>query len=131
MMRLGELAIKDEPCDVVPSDHQELLSRLRCGEKEAFEDLINKFHRSIYNLALRLTLDPEDAQDITQETFLKVYNNINSFRGDADLLTWIYRITVNLAANYHRWWRRRSRHQTVSLDDSIMLPSHSLSPEQN
>ena len=123
MMRVGELAaINDQTCDTVQtaitSEDEQLLSRLRDGEKTAFDELVNKYHGSIYSLALRLTNDREDARDITQETFLKVYNNIHRFRGDAELRTWIYRITVNQTANQQRWWRKRWRERTVSIDST-------------
>jgi RNA polymerase sigma-70 factor (ECF subfamily) len=85
-----------------------------------------------------LTDDREEARDITQETFLKVYKNIKKFRGDSELRTWIYRITVNQAANQQRWWRRRWRERTISIDatqndDSPLsqsLPAPGQSPEQ-
>jgi RNA polymerase sigma-70 factor, ECF subfamily len=70
----------------------------------------------IYGLLCRLTENPEEARDLTQETFLRAFQNIGSFRGDADLRTWIYRIAINQARNRWRWWRRRKREATVSLD---------------
>jgi RNA polymerase sigma-70 factor, ECF subfamily len=143
MMRAGDLAaIEDQTCEtaeaVVGSEDEQLLAGLRAGERSAFEELVYKYHNSIYSIALRLTNDPEDARDITQEAFLKVYNNINKFRGDAELLTWIYRITVNQAANQQRWWRRRRRERTVSIDTaqiddlplSQSIPAPGQSPEQ-
>jgi len=63
-----------------------------------------------------LTTDAEEARDLTQETFLRAYQSIDRFRGEADLKTWIYRIAVNQARNRWRWWRRRRRDATVSLD---------------
>ena len=143
MIRAGELAaINDQACKTVhnalDSEDEQLLLRLRAEEGTAFEDLVNKYHGSIYSLALRLTDDKEDARDITQETFLKVYKNIKKFRGEAELRTWIYRITVNQAANQQRWWRRRWRERTISIDAttndenplSQSLPANGQSPEQ-
>jgi RNA polymerase sigma-70 factor, ECF subfamily len=63
-----------------------------------------------------LTEDAEEAHDLTQETFLRAFQHIARFRGDADLKTWLYRIAVNQARNRWRWWRRRRRDKTVSLD---------------
>src|SRR6185503_2676536 len=71
---------------------------------------------NIYALLFRLTSDAEEARDLTQETFLRAYQGIQRFRGDADLKTWIYRIAINQARNRWRWWRRRRRDVTVSLD---------------
>jgi RNA polymerase sigma-70 factor (ECF subfamily) len=66
-----------------------------------------------------LTSDAEEARDLTQETFLRAFQGIQRFRGDADLKTWIYRIAINQARNRWRWWRRRRRDATVSLDAPI------------
>ena len=70
----------------------------------------------IYGLLLRLTENSEEARDLTQETFLRAFQSIGRFRGDANLKTWLYRIAVNQARNRWRWWRRRKRDLTVSLD---------------
>ncbi|HNH84471.1 MAG TPA: sigma-70 family RNA polymerase sigma factor [Acidobacteriota bacterium] len=94
----------------------ELLARLRTGNREAFEELVTRYQSTIYNLAYRLLNDPEDARDVTQEIFLKIYQAASSFRGECEFRTWIYRITVNQVANQQRWWRRRWRRETISLE---------------
>ena len=70
----------------------------------------------IFGLLFRLTENSEEARDLTQETFLRAFQSIGRFRGEADLRTWIYRIAINQARNRWRWWRRRRRDSTVSLD---------------
>lgn len=147
MMRASELAtINEETCEinlsatteVLAVEDEGLIARIQAGERYAFEELVNKYHTSVYNLALRLSNDREDARDATQDTFLKVYNNIGRFRGASQLRTWIYRITVNQVANQQRWWRRRRREKTVSLDIndydetslSQKLPATGQTPEQ-
>ena len=97
----------------------QFLERLRRGDTAAFEQLVAERTGDIYALLFRLTSDPEEARDLTQETFLRAYQGIQRFRGDADLKTWIYRIAINQARNRWRWWRRRRRDVTVSLDASI------------
>jgi RNA polymerase sigma-70 factor (ECF subfamily) len=92
------------------------LERLRQGEVAAFERLVAEQTNDVYALLYRLTADPEEARDLTQETFLRAFQSISRFRGDANLKTWIYRIAVNQARNRWRWWRRRKRDATVSLD---------------
>jgi RNA polymerase sigma-70 factor (ECF subfamily) len=67
-------------------------------------------------LLYRLTENAEEARDLTQETFLRAFQSINHFRGESDVRTWIYRIAINQARNRWRWWRRRRRDATVSLD---------------
>src|SRR5256714_3322649 len=85
----------------------------------AFEQLVAERTNDIYGLLVRLTSDAEEARDLTQETFLRAYQAIGKFRGDADLKTWLYRIAINQARNRWRWWRRRRRDVTVSLDAPI------------
>ena len=82
----------------------------------AFERLVAERAGEIYGLLYRLTADVEEARDLTQETFLRAFQSIARFRGDADLKTWLYRIAINQARNRWRWWRRRRRDETVSLD---------------
>jgi RNA polymerase sigma-70 factor (ECF subfamily) len=92
------------------------IERLRAGEAAAFDYLVAERSGDIYALLYRLTEDPEEARDLTQETFLRAFQNISRFRGDANLKTWLYRIAINQARNRWRWWRRRRRDLTVSLD---------------
>src|SRR5437870_612587 len=115
-----------------------LSSRLRTRELAAFEELVATFERPVYALCFRLLGDAEEARDAAQETFLKVYRGLGSFRGEAGLKTWIYRIAINQAMNQQRWWRRRHRDETVSLELTRgkgettignLLPGHAASPE--
>lgn len=115
-----------------------LISRLRARELDAFEELVVHFERPVYALCFRLLGDAEEARDAAQETFLKVYRGLGGFRGEAGLKTWIYRIAVNQAMNQQRWWRRRHRDETISLDitrehsDTTIgnsLPGRGRSPE--
>ena len=94
----------------------QFIERLRAGEASAFDRLVHERSGEVYALLYRLTEDAEEARDLTQETFLRVFQSIDRFRGDADLKTWIYRIALNQARNRWRWWRRRRRDATVSLD---------------
>jgi RNA polymerase sigma-70 factor (ECF subfamily) len=95
---------------------EQFLERLQRGEAAAFERLVAEHSGDVYALLYRLTSDGEEARDLTQETFLRAFQSIGRFRGDANLKTWIYRIAVNQARNRWRWWRRRKRDVTVSLD---------------
>ena len=96
----------------------QFIERLKRGESAAFETLVNERSGEIYGLLYRLTENPEEARDLTQETFLRAFQSIRSFRGDSDLRTWIYRIAINQALNRWRWWRRRRRDSTVSIDST-------------
>lgn len=94
----------------------QFIERLKQGEAAAFEVLIAERSGEVYGLLYRLTENSEEARDLTQETFLRAFQSIGQFRGDSDLRTWIYRIAINQARNRWRWWRRRRRDATVSLD---------------
>ena len=103
-----------------------LLERLRAGDRTAYEQFVGEYHQMVYGLALRLMGDIEEARDVTQETFLKVFRHLAGFREEAGLKTWIYRITINQASNRKRWWRRRKKDWTVSLDQSVSSNDDSL-----
>ncbi len=102
--------------DLVPTVEAEFIERLKRGEDAAFEEWVADRSGEIYGLLFRLTENSEEARDLTQETFLRAFQSIGRFRGEADLRTWIYRIAINQARNRWRWWRRRRRDSTVSLD---------------
>lgn len=105
-----------DPAEARPSPEAQFIERLKAGEAAAFDHLVNERSADIYALLYRLTDDPEEARDLTQETFLQAFRSIAHFRGEADVRTWLYRIAVNQARNRWRWWRRRRRSVTVSLD---------------
>jgi RNA polymerase sigma-70 factor, ECF subfamily len=102
--------------DVRPSAEAQFIERLKRGDASAFETLVNERSGEIYGLLYRLTENGEEARDLTQETFLRAFQSIVHFRGESDLRTWIYRIAINQARNRWRWWRRRRRDVTVSID---------------
>ena len=104
--------------DVRPSLEQQFIERLKRSDPAAFETLVKERSGEIYGLLYRLTENTEEARDLTQETFLRAFQSIGQFRGDSDLRTWIYRIAINQARNRWRWWRRRHRDSTVSIDAS-------------
>jgi RNA polymerase sigma-70 factor (ECF subfamily) len=95
------------------------VERLRAGNAEAFDKLITRYSADIYSLLFRLTADREEAADLTQETFLRAFRAIGGFRGNSDLKTWLYRIAINESRNKFRWWKRRRREKTVSLEDCV------------
>jgi RNA polymerase sigma-70 factor, ECF subfamily len=95
---------------------KQFIERLKEGDAAAFEVLIAERSGEVYGLLYRLTENSEEARDLTQETFLRAFQSIGQFRGESDLRTWIYRIAINQARNRWRWWRRRRRDATVSLD---------------
>lgn len=95
------------------------IDKLRARDAAAFEALVERHSADVHSVAFRLTGDAEEASDITQETFLQVFKSIDRFRGDASLKTWLVRIAINRSRNRFRWWKRRRRDRTTSLDDTI------------
>jgi len=91
--------------------------RLKANEDAAYDELVRVYHASIFHVAYRMLGDSAEASDVVQEIFLKVFRNIGGFKGEAALKTWIFRIALSEILNRLRWWRRRYRFATVSLDD--------------
>lgn len=98
---------------------QEYLERLRAGDAQAFDNLVTRYSGELYAFLCRSTGDPEEAADLTQETFICALKSVKNFRGDSELKTWLFRIAVNQSRNRFRWWNRRKRDVTVSLDASV------------
>ena len=101
------------------SAEQAFIENLRAGDAQAFDLLITRYSADIYALLYRLTQDPDEAGDLTQDTFLRAFRSIKKFRGDSELKTWLFRIAINESRNKFRWWKRRRRDKTVSLDEPI------------
>ena len=95
------------------------MQRCAAGEQTACTELVAEHQRMVVQLAMNLLGDRDEALDLSQDVFLRVFRTIHRFRGQSSLRTWIYRIAVNQARNRHRFWRRRHRADQVSLDQHI------------
>lgn len=104
---------------VFPNSESRFIDKLRAGDGEAFDELIGRYSADVYGMLYRLTENAEEAADLTQETFLSALTAIKGFRGEAGLKTWLFRIAINHSRNRFRWWKRRRRDVTVSLDAEI------------
>ena len=120
------------------ADDAQFIDNLRAGDAAAFERLVDRYSGDIYALLYRLTSNAEEASDLTQDTFMRALRSIKTFRGDSELKTWLYRVAINESRNRFRWWKRRRREQTISLDATIgdstttfsdTLIDRSISPE--
>lgn len=104
------------------------------GDTNAFEKLVREYEKNVYNIALRMVNNSEDASDMTQEAFIKAYNSLQNFRGDSKFSVWLYRIVSNVCLDF---LRSKNRRPTVSLsvedDDGeeteIDVADESQSPE--
>jgi RNA polymerase sigma-70 factor (ECF subfamily) len=104
-----------------------LVAEARAGNAESFATLINQYDRHIYRLALNITGNQEDAEDVLQESFLKAYSNLDRFQGDSRFYTWLVRIAVNEALMK---LRKRRGASWVSLDEPVETNDRSLMPRE-
>jgi len=96
------------------TDDKVLVARCKDGDPEAFRVLVQKYERRVHSIVVGMVRDREEAWDLTQEVFIKVYRHIGKFEGVSSLYTWIYRITVNLCIDY----LRKKRMAKVEYDDT-------------
>jgi RNA polymerase sigma factor (sigma-70 family) len=87
----------------------ELIQQLRAGDEGAFKSLVANYQDLVYNTAVGIVQNSEDAEDVAQEVFIQVYRSIDQFKGDARLSTWIYRITTTKALDHIRSRKRKKR----------------------
>lgn len=113
--KTGRLSILAGDPEGISEEDARILHGLRAGFESAYEELIDRFQQPVYGIVLRLLGNSSDAGDVVQDVFLKIFRNVNSFRGQSSLRTWIYRIAVNEAYNHRRWAFRHCRNE-VSLE---------------
>ena len=94
-----------------------LVKECQAGEISAFNTIVERYKEQIYQLAYRMTGVHEDADDISQETFIRAYKSIGRFKGKAKLSTWLRRITINLSINH---LKRKSRYEHESFDEKLL-----------
>ena len=102
------------------------LDALRAGDRAEFARLVESHYEMIYRLAIRMVDNPQDAEDILQETFLKAYRHLKDFDGRSSLSTWLYRIATNEALMF----LRRKRPDQVSIDAPVESEMDDLEPVQ-
>ncbi len=101
----------------VQAQESGLVAQCRQGDPDAFARLVALHEHMVFNLALRLTGDPEEARDVSQDVFLQVYRMLPRFEGRSSLKTWVYRIVVNQCHNRQRWWKRRKKDRSRPIED--------------
>ncbi len=112
-------ALAAQPLSARTTYESELLEKLKANDTDAFDRFVDIYSGDVFSLLYRLTENADDAAELTQETFLNAYRSIGRFRGDSGLKTWLFRIAVNESRNRFRWWKRRKRERTFSLDAVI------------
>ncbi|MGB0416510.1 MAG: RNA polymerase sigma factor [Coraliomargarita sp.] len=121
--------------------HDELLiERIKQGETAAYNDMVDRYWDRIFARVHSLLKNKQDAEEVTQDAFIRAHRGLENFRGDASFSTWLYQIATNLAHNRYWYWFRRKRDQSISLDQPIgdegdmtlenVMPSEGESPAE-
>ncbi len=87
----------------------ELIAQLQQGDEQAFKKLVDEWQDMVYNTVLGIVQNADDADDITQEVFIQVFQSVSSFKGDSKLSTWLYRIAVSKALDHEKKKKRKKR----------------------
>lgn len=113
-------------------DDQILVKQVQEGNRNAFRQLVERYKERIYYMALNLLGNRADAEDMSQEVFIKAFQSIERFRGDAKFSSWLYRITVNTCIDYRRkkWWKIKKAQQSTDLEGAPMIDRlHTTDPD--
>ena len=111
------------PKAAVSAEEKALIERCKRGDVAAFNDLVRKYEKQVYNFAYRLTGNYDDANDVAQDAFLRVFNAIGTFRGDSSFSTWLFRITTNVFLDERK---KAKAHPQTSLDEYLELGESSV-----
>jgi len=95
-------------------DYKKLISDLKLGNQKALEELYNLYKNKVYNTVISYIQNPADAEEITQDIFIEIFNSINKFKGESNLSTWIYRIAVNKSLDFIRYTKRKKRFSVIT-----------------
>jgi RNA polymerase sigma-70 factor (ECF subfamily) len=96
-----------------------LVDRFKNGDKSAFDEMVTRYWVRIYSMVNQLLRNPQDAEEVTQDAFIRAHRGLENFRGESAFSTWLYQIATNLARNRYWYWWRRKRDQSVSFDSPI------------
>ena len=114
----------------VQTDEAALIRAAQQGDQDAFEQLVRAYDQSVLKLAMNLLRSPEDAHDVYQEAFLRVYRNLNNFRFDCSFHTWLYRIVTNLCLDHLRKRKVRKEEPSVLTTPDGLLDRMDAVPEE-
>jgi RNA polymerase sigma-70 factor (ECF subfamily) len=113
-----------------PPDESGLIRAAQAGDQDAFERLVRSYDQSVLRIAMNLLRSPEEARDVYQEAFLKVYRNLHSFRFDCSFHTWLYRIVTNVCLDHLRRRKVRKEESTVVQTEDGLVDRISQVPER-
>ena len=93
-----------------------LVDRFKNGDQAAFDEMVQRYWSRIYSMVHQLLRNQQDAEEVTQDAFIRAHKGLVNFRGDSAFSTWLYQISTNLARNRYWYWWRRKRDKSVSFD---------------
>ena len=96
-----------------------LVDRFKGGDQSAFDEMVARYWDRIYSMVHQLLRNQQDAEEVTQDAFIRAHRGLVNFRGDSAFSTWLYQIATNLARNRYWYWWRRKRDQSVSIDAPV------------
>ena len=96
-----------------------LVARFKAGDEAAFEEMVSLYWDRIYAMVLKLLRNSQDAEEVTQDAFIRAHRGLEKFRGDSSFSTWLYQIATNLARNRYWYWWRRKRDKSISFDQAV------------
>lgn len=96
-----------------------LVDRFRSGDAAAFNEMVTRYWDRIYAMVHQLLRNHQDAEEVTQDAFIRAHRGLENFRGDAAFSTWLYQIATNLARNRYWYWWRRKRDKTLSFEQPV------------
>lgn len=96
-----------------------LIERIKAGDMAAYNDIVARYYDRIFARVSQLLKNKQDAEEVTQDAFIRAHRGLENFRGDASFSTWLYQIATNLAHNRYWYWFRRKRDQSISLDQPL------------
>ncbi len=98
---------------------KEIVERFNSGDNSVFSVLVDRYLNKAYQIAYGILGNKQDAEEVSQDVFVRIYKALTKFRGDAEFSTWMYRIAVNLAKNKYRWNKSRGSKKNISIQASL------------
>jgi len=102
-----------------------LIARFKSGDESAFEEMVIRYRDRIFARVFQLLKNRQDAEEVTQDAFMRAHKGLENFRGDSSFSTWLFQIATNLAHNKYWYWWRRKRDQSISLGQKLSDESES------
>lgn len=96
-----------------------LVDRFKSGDEAAFNEMVSRYWDRIYTMVNQLLRNSQDAEEVTQDAFIRAHRGLANFRGEAAFSTWLYQIATNLARNRYWYWWRRKRDHSISFDQPV------------